>query len=152
MPYLLDGNNLIGAVRRTGKPSGDDRSALIAEIADRLRRTRARATLFFDGPIGERPTQLGGLAVRVPVAGSADDAILRELGASKTPREYVVVTADRELARRAKDAGAVVASPDEFFSRFGVSQRGGPAGSDSAPTANEVQEWMRYFEDPNNRK
>ena len=52
MPYLLDGNNLIGAVRRTARPSDGDRAALVAEVAQRLRKTRARATIFFDGPVG----------------------------------------------------------------------------------------------------
>ena len=32
MPYLLDGNNLIGIVRRTSRPSEEDRSALIADV------------------------------------------------------------------------------------------------------------------------
>ncbi len=150
MPYLLDGNNLIGIVRRTSRPSDEDRSALIAELADRLRRTRARAILFFDGPAGERPSALGGLTVRSPSAESADDAILREIQRSPAPGELVVVTADRELSRRAREAGAKVAPPGEFFARFG---RGSSPADGRAPSpAIDVEDWMRYFEDDRNRE
>ena len=97
MPYILDGNNLIGRVRRTAKPSAEDRAALVAEIAGRLRQTRAKATIFFDGPAGERTASLGSLSVRVPSGGSADDAIVREIERAKAPGEAVVVTADRGL-------------------------------------------------------
>ncbi len=148
MPYLLDGNNLIGRVRRTSKPSAEDRAALVAEIAGRLRQTRAKATIFFDGPAGERASSLGSLSVRVPSSGSADDAIVREVERAKAPGEAVVVTADRGLGSRCRDAGAKVCSPDEFFARFGT----GPAvtGKDAAGKV-DVDEWMRYFSDEGNR-
>ena len=152
MPYLLDGNNLIGLVRRTPRPSEDDRSALIAEIADRLRRTKARATLFFDGPAGERGSALGGLTVRVPASGSADDAIVREIEASRSAAECVVVTADRGLARRAREAGARVTSPEEFFARFGSRPADAAGRREPAVSGEEVEEWMRYFEDERNRE
>ena len=148
MPYLLDGNNLIGRVRRTAKPSGEDRAALVAEIAGRLRQTRAKATLFFDGPAGERASSLGSLSVRVPSSGSADDAIVREVERAKTPGEIVVVTADRGLGGRCRDAGAKVCSPDEFFARFGT---GAAAPGRDAPGKVDVDEWMRYFSDEGNR-
>jgi hypothetical protein len=153
VPYLLDGNNLIGSVRRTARPSEQDRDALVAEIADRLRRTRARATLFFDGPAGERSRALGSLTIRTPsgAGGSADDAILREVAAASSPRDCVVVTADRDLARRARDAGARVASPEDFFARFGVAAPRGEPAKNAPATTESVEDWMRYFEDPKNR-
>jgi hypothetical protein len=151
MPYFLDGNNLIGLVRRTSRPSAEDRSALIAEIAGRLRRTRARATIFFDGPAGERMASLGSLTVRVATGASADDAIVREVERGAAPAEAVIVTADRGLARRCRDAGAKVCSPDEFFARFGAGPAGLPAGREPAGKV-DVEEWMRYFEDETNRE
>ncbi|HEV7499674.1 MAG TPA: NYN domain-containing protein [Vicinamibacteria bacterium] len=153
MPYLLDGNNLIGRVRRTSKPSGEDRAALVAEIAGRLRQTRAKATIFFDGPAGERASSLGSLSVRVPSSGSADDAIVREVERAAAAGELVVVTADRGLAIRCRDAGAKVCGPDEFFARFGTSASALPAGpSRETPGKVDVAEWMRYFSDEENRK
>jgi len=149
VPYFLDGNNLIGRVRRTARPSPEDRAALVAEIAGRLRQTRAKATIFFDGPAGERASSLGSLSVRVPSGGSADDAIVREIERAAAPGEAVVVTADRGLASRCRDAGAKVCSPDDFFARFGAAQAA-PAGREAAGKV-DVEDWMRYFEDESNR-
>ena len=142
MPYFLDGNNLM---RRPGATA--DRAALAAELSDRLRRTRARATVFFDGPAQGAPSALGALTLRFSGGGSADDAIVAAIGKSRAPAEVVVVTADRGLSRRARDAGAKVLDPDAFWSRFGV----GPARQ-SSPERVDVAEWLRYFEDDTNRR
>ncbi len=149
MPYLLDGNNLIGIVRRTSRPSDEDRQALVVELAGRLRRTRARAILFFDGPPGGRGSSMGALTVRPAGAGSADDAILREIEKARAPREMTVVTADRGLARRARDAGAAVCAPDEFFERFGRTAGSGDSPESAGPV--DVDDWARYFADESNR-
>jgi hypothetical protein len=149
MPYLLDGNNLIGSVRRSARPSDADRTAFIAEIADRLRATRARATIFFDGPAGERPTSLGSLSVRVADERGADDAIVREVEKAAAPAEVIVVTADRGLGSRVRSAGGKVLGPSEFFERFGT--RTTPASREMAGKV-DVDEWMRYFGDEKNRE
>lgn len=148
MPYLVDGNNLIGRERR-GNASEDDRNALVAEISDRLRRTRARVLVFFDGA-GET-VSLGSVSVRFAGAATADDAIVRELARSRTPREDVVVTADRGLARRSRDVGARVLTPDEFWSRFGsAGEAPKKPGSSDEPRV-DVDEWTRFFADEKNR-
>lgn len=148
MPYFLDGNNLIGHARGASRPSEEDRRALIAEVADRLRQTRAKALLFFDGP-GEKRTSLGSLSIRECGAGGADAAILREIGRSAAPQEIIVVTADRDLARRARDSRAKALSPGDFWSRFGASKS--PAPREQGGKV-DVEEWTRYFEDEKNRE
>jgi YacP-like NYN domain len=147
MPYLLDGDNLIGTAQRR-PASATDREALVAEVADRLRRTRATVVLFFDG--AGRPSSLGTLAVRFAAPVSADEAILRQVGKSRRAGEATVVTADRELSRRARDAGASVMSPADFWKKFGT--EGGvpgskfqvPRGSGEVPI--DVEDWERWFE------
>ena len=145
MPYFLDGNNLIGRARRTARPTEADRSALVAEVAERLRRSKASAVLFFDGA-GERTSTLGSLSIRA-AGGSADEAILREIERSRAPGEIVVITADRDLSRRARDFGAKHTSPEDFWRRVGTG--GGQAQKE---TAVDVEDWMKYFEDEGNRK
>jgi len=147
MPYFLDGNNLIGHARGASRPSDEDRRSLVAEVADRLRQTRATAVLFFDGP-GVKRSSLGSLSVRECGAGGADEAILHEIGRSSAPREITLVTADRELARRARDSGAKTFSPADFWSRFGASAA--PASRDQAGRV-DVEEWTKYFDDEKNR-
>lgn len=147
MPYLLDGNNLIGA-ERGGRASREDRAALVREISDRLRSTRARVLLFFDG--AGHPLSLGSLSVRFAGATTADDAILREVGRSSRPQEMTVVTADRELARRSRDAGGRVTPPSEFWKRFGAQTR--PSPSPGGETLVNVDDWLEWFSDGRNRK
>jgi hypothetical protein len=86
--------------------------------------------------------------VRTPGRGSADQAILDTIARSRAPGELVVVTADRDLARRARDAGATTIAPHDFFARFGTA----PHEADPAPsTAVDVEDWLRYFGDERNR-
>ncbi len=148
MPYLLDGNNLIGQARGRARAGEEDRAALIAELCDRLRRTRARAVLVFDGPASAGGAHLGGLSIRFSGNLSADEVLLREIARSSVPGETVLVTADRELARQARDAGARTLSPAEFWKRFGTAPR---AEREAAVTV-DVEDWMRYFADEGNRK
>lgn len=145
MPYLLDGDNIVGAALGRRGAAGD-REALAREISDRLRRTRAKVILFFDG--AGAPLSLGHLVVRFSGAISADDAIVRETSRAAQPAETTVVTADRALARRARDAGAAVMSPEDFWNRFGS---GAPAAPKRDETRVDVEEWLRWFSDESNR-
>ena len=148
MPYLVDGNNVIGA-ERGGPASDDGRAALVREIADRLRATRARVVLFFDGS-GDS-LSLGSLSVRFAGAATADDAIVREVGRSAHPQEMIVVTADRDLARRTRDAGGRVAAPAEFWRRFGAPARSMPS-SGGSETRVDVDDWLKWLSDDRNRQ
>jgi hypothetical protein len=148
MPYFLDGNNLIGHARGAARPSEEDRQALISEVSDRLRTNQAKAVIFFDGA-GQRRTVLGNLTVRDAGARGADEAIVGEIERSRTAREVIVVTADRELARRAKDAGARVIAPGEFWKQFG---RRKPQEGAREERRVDVDDWMRYFGDEKNRR
>lgn len=143
MPYILDGNNLIG----NASPTEEERGALVAELAARLRRTRATAMLVFDGS-RRAQTILGSLTVRDGFAASADDDIVRQVEESRDPRGVTVVTSDRALSTRVRNAGAKTLPPEKFWSRFGKSPH--PAGEREDPV--DVEEWMSYFEDEQNRE
>jgi predicted RNA-binding protein with PIN domain len=146
LPYLLDGNNLIGR-ERGGPASREDRDALVREVSDRLRATQARVVVFFDGA-GD-PVSLGNLSVRFAATGTADDAILREIARSARPQEITVVTEDRNLARRARDAGARTSEPRDFWKRFGAGTRTSPAPGGERV---DVDDWMQWFSDERNRE
>jgi hypothetical protein len=151
MPYLLDGNNLIGRVRRTGRPADDDRRALVAELSDRLRASRARAVLFFDGPATGGAASLGPLSIRQSGPAGADDAILQAVESASAPVESIVVTADRGLAARVRDAGGRVMAPDEFFARFGRGGAGRKGEREGNAGRVDVEEWLRWLGDESNR-
>lgn len=109
---------------------------------------RSSVTVFYDGPPG-RTRSLGSLTIRQP-GGSADDAMLREIGKARDPGQITVVTADRGLARRSQDAGAKSLTPTDFWDRFGKGFNvRGAASTD--PKVN-VDEWLDYFSNPDNKK
>ena len=147
VPYLVDGNNLIG-VEHGGRASLENQEALRREISDRLRSTHARVVLFFDG--AGSSVSFGSLSERFAGAATADDAILRELGRSARPQEMIVVTADRELARRTRDAGGRVTSPPEFWKRFGTPERSSPRPA--GETRVDVDDWLKWLSDDRNRR
>ncbi len=142
MPYFLDGNNLIE--RRN--PSEEDRQVLVAEIANRLRKTRASAVLFFDGG-AHRSYSLGALRIRDGFGANADEDILTGIRQARSAAEVTVVTSDQELARRVRDAGARVVPPGQFWARFGTQTS---AGEKETGTV-DVGDWERYFADEENR-
>lgn len=147
MPYFLDGNNLIGRGRGSSRPTEEERAALISEIAERLRKTKARVVVFFDGP-QERTVTLGSLSIRHAAGATADDVILGEIERARAPREIVLVSEDRDLLRRARHLGAKTLTITEFWSRVGTREdrpERSPAGQI------DVDEWMRYFSDRRNK-
>src|SRR5215470_4672470 len=117
VPYVIDGNNLLGS---WGGPSaGDDRRAEdVQRVAAFCRARGARATLVFDGhPL--RPDMaaqdLGPLRLRVPPAGTDADTLIREIiDTVERPSELVVVTSDKALYSYAKTQGASVLRAHEW--------------------------------------
>ena len=82
MPYLVDGNNLLGSWGGP-RPGGEDRrSEVVRRVAELCRRRRMRATIVFDGaPLRpDRSAQeLGLVSVRVPPPGGDADGVIREI-------------------------------------------------------------------------
>jgi predicted RNA-binding protein with PIN domain len=117
MPYLIDGNNLLGSWG--GPARGDDRRGeVVKRIAAFCRAKNVRATLVFDGhPLRpELATQdLGPVQIRVPPPGQDADTLIRELlERAARPREYIVVTSDKALGAAARELGASVLRAHEW--------------------------------------
>ena len=117
MPYLIDGNNLLGSWG--GPSSGDDRRAeVVRRVAAFCRARNARATIVFDGhPL--RPDmaaqELGPLSLRVAPPGSDADTVIRELvERAPRPAELIVVTSDKALYSYVKTLGASVLRAHEW--------------------------------------
>jgi len=105
MPILLDGNNLLHDL-----PPGTRTREEVRRLAlERVRHERQRVTVVFDGPppTGSPDREaLGRVTVVWSGARSADDVIVASLPDGPTARQWVVVSDDRELVRRARDRGA----------------------------------------------
>lgn len=150
MPYLIDGNNLLGS---WGGPHDDDdrRMEVVCRVAAFCRARQVKATVVFDGhPL--RPDMaaqdLGPLTLRVPPPGQDADAVIRELvERAPRPAELVVVTSDKALYSYVKTLGATVMRAHEW--NAAERQRGdgrAASGAGEKPEREEdVEGWLRRF-------
>jgi predicted RNA-binding protein with PIN domain len=108
VPYLIDGNNLLGSWGGPAVP-GDGRMEVVRRVAAFCRAKGARAVLVFDGaPF--RPDldgqQLGAVSLRFPPPGKDADSVIREaVDQAPRPGEIVVVTSDKPLHSYARTRG-----------------------------------------------
>ena len=153
MPYLIDGNNLLGS---WGGPAvlGDGRIEVLRRVAAFCRSKGARAILVFDGaPF--RPDldaqQLGPVSLRFPSPGRDADSLIREIvdGYAK-PGELVVVTSDRPVYSYARTRGARVLRAHEWNA---LARPAGPGASPARADATrekpdretDVEGWLKRF-------
>ncbi|MFN2442757.1 MAG: NYN domain-containing protein [Thermoanaerobaculia bacterium] len=140
---LVDGSNLLGALRLDREGDGPKRE-LLKLLASYGRSRRRRILCFFDGP---RPSafaaQLGHVTARFSAPRSADDAIVEEV--EKLGKEpFEVVTGDRALASRCRRRNVSILDSASFARDL---ERTAEEGEGSPP----ADEWEAYFSDPKNR-
>jgi predicted RNA-binding protein with PIN domain len=109
VPYLIDGNNLLGSWGGPALP-GDGRLEVVRRVAEFCRMRGARATIVFDGAplrteLGDQ--QLGHVSLRFPPEGADADSVIREIiDRARRPSELVVVSSDKALYSYARTRGA----------------------------------------------
>lgn len=151
MPYLIDGNNLLGS---WGGPRDEDdgRALVVRRVAAFCRAKNVKATVVFDGhPL--RPDmasqELGLLSLRVPPPGGDADTVIRELvERAPRPAELIVVTSDKALYSYVKTLGASVLRAHEWNSleRHAPARgRGASDGSDKPDHESDVEGWLKKF-------
>ena len=149
MPYLIDGNNLLGSWG--GPQSGSDgRAEVVRRVATFCRARHVHATIVFDGhPL--RPDMasqdLGPVSLRVPPPGQDADSVIRELvERSARPGELVVVTSDKALYSYVKTLGASVLRAHEWNIAFDKIHPPGEARDGEKPSHEEdVEGWLKKF-------
>jgi predicted RNA-binding protein with PIN domain len=151
VPYLIDGNNLLGSWGGPALP-GDGRAEVLRRVAAFCRAKGARAVLVFDGaPF--RPDlggqELGAVSLRFPAEGRDADSLIRDLvDAAKHPGELVVVTSDKALYSYARTHGARVLRAHEWNA---LARGAGPRTPRGAATGEkpdhepDVEGWLKRF-------
>lgn len=145
MPYVVDGNNLLGAARdrRLGLPRLEQ--DLVRRLAAFAHARRAFLRVVFDGPAqGRAGGQAGRVKVQYSGAGRlADDVIVDLVRADANPADLVVVTSDAALRSRVRAAGGRVMGCAEFARR--LEQSGSDGDPDEKPLPGDVEAWERWF-------
>jgi predicted RNA-binding protein with PIN domain len=155
MPYIIDGNNLIGCAPDFSLGDPEARGKMVAIIRKFQESKNAKVTVVFDGePRGSewRNPINSKLTVVYPRYGlSADDEIKRMLESYQHARETVLVTTDRELKAFAKDMGVRTVNSIEFY--FLLKKAFASQGKkeetlkrvNTRVSKNEVEQWLKIF-------
>lgn len=165
MHYLIDGYNLLFRTLRA-RASEDlryERERLVIELGNKLKIAGIDAALIFDShhQIGPRERFFSqGLDIHyTDEKQTADEYILEWLRLIKRPQDYIVVTSDRGLARRAAGKGARVQTVEGFKSALGklylkklrqpVDLKPLPTLAQASPVKSEtvLERYERIFED-----
>ena len=122
--WLVDGFNVLhaGVLRgndRRGWWREEARARLLARVAG-FEDGAAEVWVVFDGRGPAAAAEAASLRPHVVFAPSADDWLLAAVRETPDPGSVVVVTADRQLADRARQRGARVVSPRAFLARCGA--------------------------------
>lgn len=118
--WLVDGFNVVQRILLGGRERDEwwteRHRAELLERAARFDDAEAEIWVVFDGSEAE-PEESDARGPHRVFAASADDWLLARLRAAEDPEQIAVVTADRQLAERARRRGARVVGPGEFLRR-----------------------------------
>jgi len=150
MPYLIDGNNLLGLRPEILAKDPGIRGRLVKQLSSFARSRRTSVVIVFDGEPDEDGLRgdmtLGG--VRVIFSGRTSDAdtrILKILDDAKDPAGFTLVTTDRVLGDRARQRRARCVTSLKFRRTLEDLAPAG-AGEDAPLSPDEVAEWETWFE------
>jgi len=156
MPLLVDGHNLIAQLPGLDLANNDDEAQLVMLLRRYATARRGRQiVVVFDRGVYGHPQHLNGYGVTCHFAHSPQDAdayLIRRIAALRRPREWTVVTADRQVARAAAERGVQVLDSREFartlLAPAGPARQpvdANPEKPDRPPNPAEVEEWLRLF-------
>ena len=141
MPFLVDGDNLLGTWGR--KRSDPERRRLAMELGRFALGERKRLYVVFDGT-GQQAAPCGA-DVRFSGRGqSADDVILEILREGHDRRGWIVVTSDRALGDQCRWLEARVERCDHFRRRL---TRAG-SSAEKPEREEDIDYWLEQFGDP----
>lgn len=128
MHYLVDAYNLLFRVQKKQSSLEKSRNSLISDLNEIASEFRMHIVLIFDGAHEVRlPTSRGHYdAIEIVYTSkeqSADEYILEELGYTKTPQKYTIVTNDLDLRGKSSLLRAETLSIDEFLARLAKKKR-----------------------------
>jgi len=142
MPLVIDGNNLLHSL-----PSNQrSRDNVRRRVLETVRHETLRVTIVFDGPPqGGSPAieHLGRVTIHYSGDSTADDVILRVLPKGRDVSAWTVITDDRGLRSRVRQAGGHVRSLAEWRRRGPRSPRR-PA-HEPKMSSHEVADWEKFF-------
>lgn len=149
MPYIVDGNNVMGQTPGWHRDRPRARRTLLEELARFTRVKKAHITVVFDGPpdpTAPEGSAFHGVQILYARHGSdADSRIEALVETSPDPRGLIVVTSDRRLSLAVRSRGARTVRSGEF--RKDVARALLPERAEDGENleVDDVDGWLRYF-------
>ncbi|MCK4762256.1 MAG: NYN domain-containing protein [Candidatus Aminicenantes bacterium] len=157
MPYIIDGNNLIGSSPDISLEDPNSRQKIVDIIRKFQENKKTSVIVVFDGEpdyYSHHQVLTNKLTIIYPrFGGTADDEIKKILNRYTYFRDVVLVSSDRELKDFAKNKGAKTINSTEFHFELKRSYRaqGKKENTDkrinTRLSKNEVDQWLKVFED-----
>jgi predicted RNA-binding protein with PIN domain len=157
MAYLIDGNNLLGALFPGFHRDPENKLKLIRRLIAFQRTRRVRVILVFDGAAVPDPAGMvlpgERFDIIYPPAGETADAVLHGILESRRDlRHMVVVSSDREVRAFAGRHGAKVSSSRAFVIELGRALRERRAEremekAEKRPSKLDVKLWSQVFKE-----
>ena len=123
--WLIDGFNVLHAAVLRGRDRQDwwraEARERVVDLVRQLEAPGAEVVVVFDGRRPADEPERAHPGPQVVFAASADDWLLAAVRRAPDPTRIVVVTADRQLADRARHRGARILGPTAFRERCGGS-------------------------------
>lgn len=156
MPYIIDGNNLIGSSPDISLDDVESRKKIIGIIKKFQLKKKNKIVVVFDGEpdefIVENDSSDKLIVVFPKFGASADDEIKKILDSYDYFRDVVLITSDRELKEIGRKKGARIVNSIEFY--FELKRVYRASGKiemkqkriDTKLSDGEIDQWMKIFE------
>jgi len=123
MPYLIDGNNLIGHIPSLDLKDQASRKLLVSRLRIFQEVKKTRVIIVFDGPldpdISEGNSKDTHFRVCFPPFSQTADNVIEEIVCRQTDlRQFFVVSSDREIKYFARSKGAKPLDCSDFLGRL----------------------------------
>jgi predicted RNA-binding protein with PIN domain len=151
MPYIIDGNNVMGQTPGWHRDKPAARRGLLLDLAGFAKSQKARVTVVFDGapsdPFPEGSAFQGVKILYAEKGSDADTRIQKLVESSANARELTVVTSDRHLAFLVHARGAKVIRSGDFRRKMRDARESAstPPEDGEKYETGDVPSWMRYF-------
>jgi len=162
MPYIIDGNNLIGSSPDIGIDDLQGREKLMALVEKFQNRKKNNIILVFDGEPKDSAYETkvnNKLRILYPRYGDTADTVIKNiLDDYNNFKDVVLISSDRELKTFAKKKGAKTINSIEFYFelkrvyKIHNKVEKNKKKIDVEVSRNEVDHWMKIFSSSENEK
>ncbi|MFB3890527.1 MAG: NYN domain-containing protein [Phycisphaerae bacterium] len=154
MPLLIDGNNLMFALRKAGVDAG---RATVCNLLANLAGGGQRVCVVFDGRPASGPLaeQIDEPSVEVVYSGGrvADDLLIERIKADTAPRRLVVVSTDHQVRQAARHRRCQSIRSEDFVGPLLEASQPRPPKKQGEPSEKfrglseeEASQWLREFD------